>query len=174
MGYVSMSRLRCPGCANPAPPGISRSHSETRPMSAEVPRHPAYRRAAGRAADPDGDSVITEILLLTEQFGWPVFPCGAHKRPLTENGFKDATRDLEQIKAWSVEHPGCLWGVPTGAASGLFVLDIDVDPAKGIDGAEALDTIVAQIGPLPATGEAITPRGGRHIYFLQSREGVTS
>jgi hypothetical protein len=32
--------------------------------------------------------------------GWPVFPCDKGKRPLTKHGFKDATTDENQIRAW--------------------------------------------------------------------------
>ena len=29
--------------------------------------------------------------------GWPLFPCGPDKKPLTKNGFKDASLDIENI-----------------------------------------------------------------------------
>ncbi len=46
----------------------------------------------------------------------PVFPCKPDKRPLTRNGFKDATCDVNQIKSWWQQYPDALIGVPTGSA----------------------------------------------------------
>ena len=56
-------------------------------------------------------------------------------------------------------------GVPTGEASGVFVLDIDRDDAKGLDGFAALDALEAKHAPLPATRTQRTPRGGEHRLF---------
>ena len=59
-----------------------------------------------------------------------IFPCNPDtKRPLTHHGFKDASRDEEQVRAWWRKHPEALVGVPTGTSSGLLV--IDVDPRSG-------------------------------------------
>jgi hypothetical protein len=69
-------------------------------------------------------------LELGEEWGVAVFPCGFNKQPLTDHGFKDATRNLEQISEWWSRWPDALVGVPTGVASGLLVVDIDPDGAK--------------------------------------------
>lgn len=59
-------------------------------------------------------------------WGLPVFPCHpAGKRPLTRNGFKDATRDPDQIEQWWARWPQANPALPTGAVSGVVVLDID-------------------------------------------------
>ena len=86
----------------------------------------------------------------------PVFPCSQDKKPLTTNGFKDATADPEKIKAWERAHPGCLWGVPTGAASGILVVDCD-----GSNGAAWYKENKGKLG---------TPRGhktrkGAHLLY---------
>ena len=94
-----------------------------------------------------------------------VFPCGADKRPLTTHGFKDATTNQQIISAWWAEHPDALIGVPTGAISGIVVLDVDMDIASGKNGEESLARLIAERGPLPVTRTARTPRGGRHLYF---------
>ena len=98
----------------------------------------------------------------------PVFPCGPDKSPLTAHGFKDATTDASIITAWWRDHPDALIGMPTGTASGVFVLDVDMK--NGHDGEAALQELVARHGPLPDTVEAFTPSGGRHIYFRLPRE----
>ena len=94
--------------------------------------------------------------------GWPVFPCDpATKKPLTEHGHKDATTDVGTISKWWEAHPGAMIGVPTGPKSGFWVLDMDVDGEKGIDGVGALSTL----GMLPETVTQVTPRGGLHALF---------
>lgn len=94
--------------------------------------------------------------------GWPVFPCGADKRPRIAGGFRNASRDPEEIEAWWRRWPDALIGVPTGRASGLVILDIDVkDPARY--GFDSLDDLGQSI--LPTTWLAHTRSGGLHVYF---------
>ena len=98
---------------------------------------------------------------------WPVFPCRAaepgRKRPLCPHGFHDATTDRDLIAAWWTTWPEALIGVPTGDASGVVVLDIDVkDPAA--NGFDTLDDLGHAI--LPDTPTAHTASGGLHVYFL--------
>src|SRR5947209_4178613 len=66
--------------------------------------------------------------------GIPVFPCAATKKPLTPNGFKDASLDEQQVRDWWARWPEAMIGVPTGPVSGLDVLDLDLDPDEGING----------------------------------------
>jgi hypothetical protein len=90
--------------------------------------------------------------------GLHVFPClPRDKRPATEHGFLDATRDAEVIKSWWRAEPTANVAVRTGAVSNLVVLDVD--------GAEAaLMQLEAEHGALPPSVEVITARG-RHIWF---------
>jgi Bifunctional DNA primase/polymerase, N-terminal len=100
------------------------------------------------------------------RIGVPVFPCNPlDKKPLTPNGFKDATRDEAQIRAWWGRWPNAMIGAPMGPASNLWAVDLDLDPARKIDGKATLDQLVAQRGALPPTLMTITPRGGRHLIF---------
>ena len=48
------------------------------------------------------------------------------KEPYTPHGFKDATRDIDQITRWWKRWPGALVGIATGKDSGFFAIDIDV------------------------------------------------
>jgi len=93
--------------------------------------------------------------------GLPVFPTKPDKRPYTLHGFKDASTDPAQIRAWWKVWPDAGIGIPTGKASGWLVLDIDID--KGGDA--NLSALVEQHGDLPPTGHAKTPRNGDHFYF---------
>jgi hypothetical protein len=104
--------------------------------------------------------------------GWPVFPCQPDKRPATPHGFKDASRDREKILTWWMRDPGAMIGAPTGAASGLAVLDLDTDPAKGVDGIEAFSAVVKTAGAPIRTRKHRTPRGGLHLFFRHPGEPV--
>ncbi len=102
-----------------------------------------------------------------------VFPCNPlDKSPLTANGFKDASCDLQQVLAWWERHPNAMIGIPTGRANGFWVLDADVDPVKNLNGLQTLSGLTARHGELPTTRTSITPRGGRHFQF-RWHEGLT-
>jgi bifunctional DNA primase/polymerase-like protein len=116
-------------------------------------------------AQPNPPTVF-EAALDYARCGIPVFPCNPiDKRPLTANGFKDATRDETQILAWWQQYPNAMVGAPMGPASGIWTIDLDLDPAKKIDGKATLDQLAAQRGALPSTWTSVTPRGGRHLIF---------
>lgn len=125
---------------------------------------------------------------------WPVFPLRARgKTPLTTHGFKDASRDLDQIARWWTEWPEANIGIPTGPVEdggcGMDVLDVD-----GPDGIRAWAQIkhaacppgCCDIAFCPAPGPfnihaiAFTPgdgvdRGpGRHLYLPATGKGNTT
>lgn len=115
---------------------------------------------------------MIQAALKTVAKGHPVFPCGRDKKPLTPNGFKDASVEPTVIsRLWS-ECPQANIGMPTGDRSGVVVLDVDVDVAKGIDGNKSLGKLTAQHGPLPHTLTVTTPRGGTHYYFRHPNQKV--
>jgi hypothetical protein len=92
-----------------------------------------------------------------------VFPCEpGGKRPLTYNGFWDASADPRRVESWWSRWPAANLGVPTGERSGLLVLD--VDPASG--GPESLAALERVHGPLPRTAKARTGGGGMHVFFV--------
>ena len=93
----------------------------------------------------------------------PVFPLiVGGKIPAVARGFYAATTNPETIKRyWRIGDRNI--GVPTGIASGFWV--VDVDPPGGEDGIRRLE---AEHGPLPATRTVLTPRGGFHFWFRYS------
>jgi len=107
--------------------------------------------------------------------GRRVFPCCPKtKRPAIPkseggNGFKDATTDEALIRRWWSQYPESVVGMPTGAYTGVFVLDIDVKEGK--QGEATLERLTAAFGPLPETIEALTATNGRHLYFKHPRDG---
>jgi len=91
--------------------------------------------------------------------GWYVFPCGDDKRPLTAHGFKDATTDADQVKAWWRRWPRAAIGLDCGR-SGVLAVDLDRDDDR--DGLAIWATLgIDDAGAL----QSQTPRGGRHLVF---------
>ncbi|MHB8390519.1 MAG: bifunctional DNA primase/polymerase [Acidobacteriaceae bacterium] len=111
-------------------------------------------------SNPQTHSAPFSKALELAEAGLPVFPLAANKRPLTEHGFKDATRDPAVVREWVAKWPSALIGVPTGRASGLFVLDID--RKHGVDG---FATLTQKSVSLPLTRIHQTTSGGSHYLF---------
>jgi hypothetical protein len=95
---------------------------------------------------------------LAAEMGLPVFPCDAQKRPMTQHGFRDATKDPETIRR-SFRYAAMI-GIPTGEASGFFVLDLDCK-----NGAQGLEWLAAHEARLPQTRRHRTRSGGVHLLF---------
>lgn len=115
-------------------------------------------------------SPMMEAALQYAAEGFAVFPLQPRgKTPLLSkqqggNGCKDATTDPAQIKAWWKRSPRANIGIATGAASGIFVLDVDLpDGPASLEKLEKLamerdgneiESVVVQTGG-----------GGQQIYF---------
>lgn len=103
--------------------------------------------------------------------GLAVFPIKYKaKTPLTKNGFKDATTDVKQIQKWWNENPKANIGIATGKVSGnVFVIDLDKDDDKGVDGYHTLKDWERDNAELPVTINSITGRGGYHYFYKASK-----
>ncbi len=86
------------------------------------------------------------------------------KTPYLSNGFYGATKYKRIVERWWKDWPNATIGIPTGKASGFFVLDID-NKHKDANGFKWLDKMIELHGELPETARATTPNGGLHIYF---------
>jgi len=108
--------------------------------------------------------------LLYAGWGLPVFPCEAGgKRPLTAEGFLEATTDEARIRGWWSRWPNANVAIPTGERSGLLVLDVDALGRHGLDGA-------ARTLPRPAPEDLVRcDRWGRgaSIFPIPFRTRVT-
>ena len=95
--------------------------------------------------------------------GVPVFPCApAGKRPIPERGFQEASIDLDRVESWWRSRPTANIGIPTGAVSGLVVIDVEV---HGVNGYAAYSR-AARAGLIPEPLAVVrTPTGGQHAYF---------
>jgi len=103
-----------------------------------------------------------EAALKYAQFGWAVFPCAPRQKiPLTPHGVKDATRDAAQIRAWWDKWPEANIAVACGELSGVYVVDIDIKQATGVNGHISLQ----EFPDLPETVRQKTPRGGFHAFY---------
>jgi hypothetical protein len=110
---------------------------------------------------------LVEAALELAARGIPVFPCknipsdrDQHKKPLTTHGFKDATTNADEIQRWWRLWPNALIGMPTGPASGISMLDLDIDATKNKNGYEKVPDWESR-----STAIARTGRGGAHLYY---------
>ncbi len=121
-------------------------------------RAPSLRSPRRGVRVEDRVNALLHDALWLAKGGLPVFPCAA-KAPRTEHGFKDASRDPEQITAWWTKWPAANIGMPTGKVSRLVALDVDVHGANGFD------TLLELGHELPITVSTITGGGGEHHLF---------
>lgn len=96
--------------------------------------------------------------------GVPVFPVWSDsKRPATRHGFHDASTDIDQIEAWWSSTSEASLAIPTGQASGVVVVDVDVHGR--VNGYEAA-TRTKQAALLSGWELVVrTPSGGMHLYY---------
>ncbi|WP_153731564.1 bifunctional DNA primase/polymerase [Sporosarcina obsidiansis] len=130
------------------------------------------------------EKMLKSALAYAKLFNWHVFPvhslnhgkctCGnfsckqVAKHPITHNGLKAATNNLETIqKWWGRQFPGANIGIRTGKVSGIFVLDVDIHK---VDGRETLEALERKHSNLPDTVQSITGSGGIHYLFSYQDE----
>lgn len=89
----------------------------------------------------------------------------AAKKPLIRNGFKGASTHAATVRNWWRQYPKAMIGVPTGEATGIVVVDVDIDAEKNIDGRGSLQDLEEQHGPLPPT---LTQRPGRWLPLCRA------
>lgn len=117
------------------------------------------------AADP---TVLDQALAQVE-LGFAAFALEANgKRPITPNGFKNATRNPEWVKLQLSAPAAGNYGITWPETAGERILALDLD--NGSDGRERpwqdrLLELIERIGPLPATKATTTPSGGRHAFY---------
>lgn len=99
--------------------------------------------------------------------GVPVFPCvPQQKNPLTDHGFHDASTDASVVTKWWRRWPDANVAMPTGFASGIDVVDIDVHASgSGFDAVQQARS--AGLLRTPAWVVS-TPSGGMHVCFLRT------
>ncbi|MER6936745.1 bifunctional DNA primase/polymerase [Nocardioides sp. NPDC127514] len=117
----------------------------------------AYRDAARKS---DTRSAALTLALA----GVPVFPCvRGGKQPLTAHGFHSATNDPSRVEHWWARMPEANIGIPTGSASGLVVVDVDVH--RGGNGFRSFSEVTENGITERWAWMVRTPSGGMHAYF---------
>jgi hypothetical protein len=111
------------------------------------------------------EEALRLALNLAGNRGYAVFPVDVDKRPTCTHGFKQASKDPDEIAALWRRWPGPLVGIATGEVSGLAVLDVDAKHP------EARVWWKAHHARLLPTRTDQTRSGGLHVYF-RWREGV--
>lgn len=143
-------------------------------MLAAVPEAPACIADARMSAM---SSVLLDAALAYAARGWPVLPCHPKtKQPLIKGGFKNASRDPQQISEWLKKWPKALIAVATGPESGIFVVDFDAGEDKDTGEVFELPELIAAFEEhvrckMPKTCTSNTPRGGRHFFFALPDDG---
>lgn len=95
-------------------------------------------------------------------YGWAVFPLlPRSKAPATPNGFHDAVKEAEAVKALWGTRTNFNIGIATGEISAFWVLDIDPDH----NGDKSLEEWENKYGSLPETLISNTGGGGKHYFF---------
>jgi hypothetical protein len=95
---------------------------------------PKYGQRAAAPPTPSFNappcSAYLPIKVLQVDRLWRLFPIepGNRLTPAMVR-IEDATADPAQLEQWVCERPGCNWGLATGAASGVFVLEMDTGSA---------------------------------------------
>ena len=98
----------------------------------------------------------------------PVFPCTpGGKQPLTSHGFRGASSDVSTVRNWWQRWPDANIGIPTGAISGVDVVDIDVH--AGGTGFGAFERATSAGLTEGWAWLVRTPSGGVHAYYLRGQ-----
>ena len=114
----------------------------------------------GVAAEP----TLAGAAIRYANLGIPVFPCvPGGKQPLTPNGFHDATSSARVVHAWWERTPDANIGLPTGARTGVLVVDVDVH--AGGSGFEAFERARSERLADRWGWLVRTPSGGVHAYY---------
>ncbi len=127
--------------------------------------HPNDGNEASASAAASQGTLLAALTCASR--GWPVFPCmPGRKQPATVHGFRDASTDPDQIRAWWQHRPDANLAVATGVP-GPDVLDVDNHGGAG-NGFTALSRL-KRAGLLDSAGMLVrTPHGGLHFYFAGS------
>ena len=116
---------------------------------------------------------MVEAALAYAANGIAVFPVVANeKRPLTANGFHNASVDMDVINGWFRKSTDVNIGMATGIVNGILVVDVDIKNGK--DGEASLSELETLYGLLPETRKHKTPSGGYHLLFGIGSEAVGS
>lgn len=103
------------------------------------------------------------------QRGWHVFPIEPRgKKPITPNGFKNASKNPDTIRRWWTQHPTANIGLACGA-SGVVVIDLDRNDTH--DGPAEWLALLNRHNLRIDTAVSNTGGGGMHLLFAANGDG---
>lgn len=110
---------------------------------------------------------MTKTWLKEIERKFALFKCKPNQKiPDTVHGYLDAKKNvsIENLTRYNNNIGiACI-------TSGLFVLDLDIDESRGLNGIKTILKLEEKLGKLPLTLTQSTPRGGIHLIF--SDEGI--
>jgi putative DNA primase/helicase len=108
---------------------------------------------------------LKKAALTSAKMGWHIFPVERHgKKPLTPNGYKDASTYAAKIEEWWAKWPNANIGLAC-RESGIIAIDIDQDEERGLDGLQTWADLTEKFGIDDNTITSITGRRGYHILY---------
>lgn len=133
-----------------------------------------FMPASTQSAQPETEIARAAKYYLSRR--WSVLPLRPReKRPLIQwEPLQNARPSAPDIDKWFERWPDANIGIVTGEISNLVVLDIDSNHG----GNDSLKRLEQRFELLPATVEAMTGGGGRHLYFshpgglIRNRAGI--
>ena len=132
------------------------------------PRNPVPTWSVSTMQRVAAEPTLAAAAMRYANLGIPVFPCvPGGKQPLTPNGFHDATSVARVVHAWWQRTPDANIGLPTGAPTGVLVVDVDVHP--GASGFDAFERARSQGFGNDWEWLVRTPSGGLHAYYPNVR-----
>lgn len=118
----------------------------------------------GASAPDTLEHKLVKAALKYAKRGWRVLPLRpGTKVPMLLDWQNLATTDPDLIREWWTKTPRANIGLATGAASDLWVLDVDLGHGK--DAAKSMKKLRKKYGELAPTYTVKTPSGGLHHYF---------
>ena len=128
--------------------------------NANGPVEAAYDSIDGLGVGSDKRSPLDWALFYAGR-SMRIFPVKADRKPLTNHGFKEATTDEKQTRAWwrMWTHAEAGWAVP----GDIVVVDLDVKHQSDI--IQEFERRTGRTCHEIATPQATTPTGGLHLIF---------
>jgi hypothetical protein len=110
--------------------------------------------------------ILRSALWYLTSMKWSIIPQKKNKTPYIDWApYQEALPSKEAVTTWFTKWPDAMIAVVTGKISGITVLDIDSQ-----EGREAIEAMLPDDFRCPVT---LTPRGGRHLYFVYNKSLVT-
>lgn len=143
-----------------------RSASNNTSKSQVYKRGIRARRVSAGKQHPPAKSKL-DLILATVERGCAVFPVvPGGKTPAVRGGVHAASKNVKMIKEYFLANGSANYGIATGVASEVFVVDLD-----GLEGVRNFQRLEKKYGRCPPTPTVRTPHG-LHLYFRAPRHRV--